>query len=164
MNLCFCVHILIVITLAETLPESCTKHVFLALLYLLIYTLGSQNDQGSTAVVAYPSSSQGVHLPVWSSLRRTCFGLYCSLYCCVLDKSRVALSELGIADICMTVCMLDHNQKPFSVPRHSSLRALRETHLLFIINNDRQSSETEEPHLSLSHSLSHLIYSFSTSF
>lgn len=93
-----------------------TSLSFLASLYLPMYTSCSQDDQDSGAVVAVPSSSRGIHLPVWSSLGCTSFGPYCSLYCCVRDKSRVALSKLGIADICMTVCMLDHNQKPSSAP------------------------------------------------
>lgn len=130
----------------------------LAFLYLPKQASWSQDDQDSAAVVAVPSSSQGIHLPVWSSLGCTRFGLYFLLCCCALDKSRVALSKLEIADICMTVCMLDGDQEPLSAPRPPS--ALRGTHLLFIINGKRHFSETGEPHFSLSRSLSHLYLLF----
>lgn len=83
-NLCFCVHIFIVMRFFWKAAQNSDNSPEFSGPTLPPEATSPQNDQDSTAVVAVPSSSWVIHLPVWSSLGCTLSGLYCSLYCCVL--------------------------------------------------------------------------------
>lgn len=112
LNFCVrCVPRFIVLTWAQALPENCTKHQPPLSLFTSLHT---------------PCDLK--FISGYSFARVLFIRLSFSLYCCVL-----ALSKLEVADICMTVCMLDGNQKPFSAPpppnHHQSQSALWGTHL-----------------------------------